>query len=221
MFATGFSMNTEELAQPEGGPIERFMADQARQHGLHLIGTVAVQGQRLPRNEALLFAPDGGLLLRQPKIHPFGLAGEDHKIEGGRSLEVVDVAGFGTAAAVCYDLRFPELFRALTFRGATLIVVPANWPTPRVTAWTHLLVSRAIENLGYVIGVNRVGTGGDLDYDGCSAIIDPMGEVLATNQGHEAVLVADITPEHVAEVRQRLPFLPDARRDLFPCLWDS
>jgi predicted amidohydrolase len=220
MFATGFSMNTEQLAQPQDGPIERFMAAQAKQHGLHVLGSVAVQGETLPRNEALLYGPSGELLLRQPKLHPFGLAGEQHKIERGRALEVVPAGGFGVGAAVCYDLRFPEQFRALAFRGATLIVVPANWPTPRVTAWSHLLVSRAVENLCYVVGVNRVGTGGDLDYDGCSAIIDPMGEVLATDQGDETVLVADITPERVAEVRHQLPFLADARQDLFPRLWD-
>jgi len=219
MFATGFSMNAEALAEPPGGPIEIFCAAMARAHGIHLLGTKAMRTARRPRNAALLFGPDGGRLATQFKLHPFTLAGEDQHFGPGRDLAITDLGGMKVSTAICYDLRFPEQFRALAFRGATLILVPANWPTPRVTAWSHLLVSRAVENLCYVVGVNRVGTGAGLHYNGCSAIVDPMGEVLATAVDDEAVVAAEVDPARVAQVRADLPFLPDARRDLFGCLW--
>ena len=129
------------------------------------------------------------------------------------------VGPFRAAAAICYDLRFPELFRALALGGADLVLVPANWPVERMTAWTQLLVARAIENQCYVVGVNRVGRGGGQQYDGRSAIVDPLGEVLATSQGRETLVTADLDPDHLAKVRETLPFLRDARQDLFPCLW--
>ena len=219
MFATGFSMNAEELAEPPGGPIERFCSDRARAHSVHLLGTKATRTEGMPLNSALLFGPDGNLLSTQHKIHPFTLAGEDRAFAAGTELVVSPLDDLRVATAICYDLRFPELFRALTFRGATLILVPANWPIPRVTAWSHLLISRAIENLCYVVGVNRVGSGAGLHYNGCSAIVDPMGEVLATSLDEEAVVMAEVDAARIAQVRTDLAFLPDARRDLFPCLW--
>jgi predicted amidohydrolase len=220
MFATGFSMNAEAVAEDDGGPIETFLSDQAREHGFHLLGTKArrTAGGR-PVNAALLFGPDGALLSTQHKIHPFTLAGEQNHFDAGDELAVTTVGGLELATAICYDLRFPELFRALAFRGATLIVVPANWPIPRVAAWSHLLISRAIENQCYVVGVNRVGHGAGLDYDGCSAIVDPLGEVLASGRVTEQILVADLDPDRVTRVREELPFLGDARKDLFGDLW--
>jgi len=220
MFATGFSMNAEELAEPAGGPIEQFCAQVSHRLGIHLLGTKATRTDGRPLNSALLFGPDGELMAVQHKLHPFVLAGEDRIFDAGREQVVTEVAGMQVATAICYDLRFPEQFRALAFRGATLIVVPANWPTPRVSAWSHLLVSRAIENLCYVVGVNRVGTGAGLHYNGCTAIVDPLGEVLATAVDDEVVVTAEVSAERVEQVREDLPFLPDARRDLFPCLWD-
>jgi len=221
MFATGFSMNAEALAEADGGPIEAFLSERAQEHGIHLLGTKACRTSGRPVNAALLFGPDGSLLSTQHKIHPFTLAGEQHHFDAGSELVVTPVGGFGLATAICYDLRFPELFRALTFRGATLVVVPANWPIPRVAAWSHLLVSRAIENQCYVIGVNRVGTGAGLQYDGCSAIVDPLGEVLASGRDTEQVLIADLDAGRLARVRAELPFLTDARRDLFGGLWSD
>jgi|ETNmetMinimDraft_26_1059896.scaffolds.fasta_scaffold26007_2 predicted amidohydrolase len=219
MFSTGFSMKTAKTAEPAGGPIERFCGDQARRHGLHLLGTKAARFQGEPQNAALLFGPDGKLAAYQGKVHPFTFAGEHQHFRAADELSVTPVGSFRLATAICYDLRFPELFRALALGGADLIVVPANWPRSRMTAWSQLLIARAIENQCYVVGVNRVGRGGGLDYDGRSAIIDPLGEVLATARGTEQLVVADLDPDHLADVRERFPFLPDARQDLFPSLW--
>lgn len=218
MFSTGFSMNAAASAEAPGGPVERYLSAQARQLGIHILGTRAVHGQARPRNEALVFAPDGALRVRQAKIHPFSYASEHRHFEPGDRLQQANIGPFQLAIAICYDLRFPELFRAHTLRGATLITVVANWPTTRVAAWSHLLISRAIENQCYVVGVNRVGRGGGLDYNGCSAIVDPSGAVLQTAIDSEAVLVADLDPELVTRTRDQLPFLSDIREDLWPCL---
>lgn len=220
MFATGFSMAAAARAEPAGGPTERFLADQARQHGIHVVATAAILQDGRPQNAALHLGPDGRLQTLQPKIHPFSLAGEDRHFAPGSTLAVTPVEDLQLGLAVCYDLRFPELFRALAFRGATLLVVPANWPKTRVAAWSHLLVSRAIENQCFVIGVNRVGAGGGLEYDGCSAIIDPMGSVLATARGEERILCVDLESGFLRSTRGEFPFLEDAREDLFPCLWE-
>lgn len=219
MFSTGFSMRTARTAEPPGGPIERFCGDQARKHGLYLLGTKAARFEKRAHNAAVLFGPDGKPLAYHAKVHPFTFAGEHEHFSAGGDLAVTPVDEFHLSTAICYDLRFPELFRALAFRGADLIVVPANWPRERVTAWSQLLVARAIENQCYVIGVNRVGSGGGLHYDGRSAVVDPLGEVLATAQGRAALVLADLDPEHLRTVRRELPFLRDARQDLFPSLW--
>ncbi len=218
MFATGFSMAAAARAEAPDGPTPRFLAAQARQHGVHLVTSVALQGPDGPQNVALHHDPEGALRTRQPKLHPFRFAGEDRHFRAGSTLATSPVGGHVLGLAVCYDLRFPELFRALAFRGVTLQVVVANWPTARSAAWSHLLVARAIENQCFVVGVNRVGRGGGLDHDGRSAIVGPLGEVLATERDREVVLTAELDPRLVADTRARFPFLGDARADLFPGL---
>jgi len=220
MFATGFSMAAAATAEPVDGRTHRFLSETARRHRIHLIATASVNRDGRPQNVALHYGPRGEQLAFQPKIHPFSFAGEDRHFAPGSALVISAVHDFHVGLAVCYDLRFPELFRALAFRGATLLVVPANWPVERVGVWRHLLVARAIENQCFVIGVNRVGQGGDLSYNGYSAIVDPLGAVLGTARDNEAVLCVDIDPGLLTRVRMDFPFLRDARTDLFPCLWD-
>jgi predicted amidohydrolase len=216
MFSTGFSMNTEKTAEPRGGPVHRFLAETARRLGIYLVGTMVERVGGLAQNVACLFGPDGSVLLRYAKVHPFRFAGEHLKLGPGSELPVAAVEGFHLAVAICYDLRFPELFRALCFRGADLFVVPANWPRERISHWSRLLAARAIENQAYVVGVNRVGSGGGLSYNGRSAVIDPMGESLAEGSDGERLVIADLKKERIETIRKELPFLADHRKDLFP-----
>jgi predicted amidohydrolase len=111
---------------------------------------------------------------------------------------------------VCYDLRFADEFWQLA-HDTDVYLVPANWPEPRRQHWMTLLPARAVENLAYVVGCNRVGTGGGLAYSGDSRIVDPLGELLATGAIGETILFADIDPDHVAAVRSRFGFLDDRR----------
>ena len=215
MYATGFSMATERIAEPFDGPSARFLIDQARAHGVWVCGSVpehAPEGAdaTLPGNVLVLASPDG-TVHRYTKIHPFSFAGEHERYRAGDTHVTVDIEGVRTSLFVCYDLRFADEFWAVA-TGTDLYVVVANWPEPRRDHWRALLVARAIENQAYVMGVNRVGRGGRLDYVGDSLVVSPWGEILADGAGQgETVLVADVDPEVVASTRERFPFLTDRR----------
>jgi predicted amidohydrolase len=182
MFAVGFSMATD----PEQAP-----------------------GTDRPANMFVLAGPDGSLT-RYAKIHPFSYTGEHEHFRAGDKTVTLDVEGMRTTPFVCYDLRFADTFWGVA-AATDLYVIPANWPAARRHHWRSLLVARAIENQAYVVGVNRVGTGGKLDYAGDSAIIDPLGETLATAANAETVLIVDVDPEVVSATRARYPFMADRR----------
>jgi predicted amidohydrolase len=211
MFATGFSMRPERIAEPEGGQTEQFLREQAREHRCWLVGSIAQRqdGDDLARNNAVLAGPDGQLH-RYAKIHPFGYAGEHEHYAAGSEFLTVDVGGVRTSIFVCYDLRFADEFWALA-EQTDLYVVVANWPQERREHWRSLLRARAIENQAYVLGVNRVGTVKSLGYLGDSAVIDPMGRTLVEASGQETVLLADVSAAEVASTRAQFPFLADRR----------
>ncbi len=210
MYATGFSMHPERIAEDEGGPNEQFLGDQAREHGAFVVGSIAQYGpDGRARNVAVLAGPDG-TLHRYAKIHPFSFAGEHERYAAGREFCTVDVEGLRVSLFVCYDLRFADEFWALA-RDTDLYVVVANWPVPRREHWRALLRARAIENQAYVLGVNRVGAAKELEHTGDSAIVDPLGNTLGEASLVETVLVTDVSAERVSEVRARFPFLADRR----------
>jgi predicted amidohydrolase len=219
MYATGFSMRPERIAEARGGPNEQFLIDQAVEHRCWVVGSIAQwpderdqpgpAERRLAQNVAVLAGPDGSVH-RYAKIHPFSYAGEHLKYAPGAEFCTVEVEGLRVSLFVCYDLRFADEFWAVG-PDTDLFVVVANWPEVRREHWRALLVARAIENQTYVIGVNRVGLVKELNYVGDSAVIDPMGERLVERTGSEGVLVAEVTPERVAQVRAQFPFLADRR----------
>jgi predicted amidohydrolase len=211
MYATGFSMNPDKIAEDEGGPNEQFLCDQAAAHGVHVAASIAQRGtDGNYRNNAVVAAPDGSVVARYAKIHPFSYAGEHERYAAGTQFVTVRIGDLRVSVFVCYDLRFADEFWALA--GDTdLYVVPANWPQPRHEHWRALLTARAIENQAYVLGVNRVGPAKDLAHIGGSALVDPMGIRLFEGGPDEAVLVADADPKIIGEIRTKLPFLADRR----------
>jgi predicted amidohydrolase len=164
----------------------------------------------LPTNSLLVAGPDG-TTHRYDKIHPFSYAGEHERFAPGVDDVVVEIEGVRWGLTVCYDLRFADQYwRVGTQVDAYLVV--ANWPASRREHWKALLRARAIENQAYVVGVNRVGSGGaegDLDYAGDSLILDPLGNELAAASLEPTMLLADIDAARVAEVRERFPFSQD------------
>jgi predicted amidohydrolase len=213
MFCTGFSMEPDRIAQPPGGPSETFLRETARELSLSILASIPEAGQPRPRNMAILAGPDGAVT-RYAKIHPFTFGGEGRVYAGGDRIVTVLVEGVRVTPFVCYDLRFPEPFR-LAAEETDLFALVANWPEARREHWRTLLRARAIENLCYVAGVNRVGEGGKLRYAGDSAVISPWGEVLAEGSAKEAVLVCDVEPAAVRDARARFPALADRRPEAY------
>jgi len=227
MFATGFSMNGTRVA-PYGKRTRDFLGELSSRHGIWILGGYAEPGlesgpgieagqRSLPRNACSLMGPDGAELLRYHKIHPFSLAGEHEQFEGGEHLPSALVEGVRVTPLICYDLRFPEPFRKAADR-TDLFVVVANWPDQRVHAWSTLLAARAIENQAYVLGVNRVGEGDGLPYCGCSALLDPLGQTIASLAHQEGILTGGVDAAEVADIRRNLPFLEDRRTEIYRSL---
>jgi predicted amidohydrolase len=213
MFAVGFSMNVAVTAEPQDGPTTQWLRDQACRHDTWIGGTVPVRvhGAALPFNTFVLADPAGEVHIYR-KIHPFTYGGEREAFAAGTDVLTVDVDGVRVTPLICYDLRFADLFWEAA-ADTDLYLVSANWPEARRRHWTTLLSARAIENQAYVVGCNRVGSGGKLTYVGDSAVVSPMGDVLAFAAEVETTLLVDVDPERVAEVRERLPFLPDRRSE--------
>ncbi len=203
MFAVGFTMHTERVAEPAEGPTVAWLRGQAAAHGVWIGGSFPAGSPGRPANQFALAAPSGEVL-RYDKIHPFSYSGEDEHYRAGTATWTADVEGVRVTPFVCYDLRFADGFWDAAAE-TDLFVVPANWPAARRHHWRTLLVARAIENQAYVLGVNRVGG----DYVGDSCIVDPWGEVLASGAGGETVLVADVDPAVVAKTRADYPFMHD------------
>lgn len=212
MFACGFSMATERIREPPGGPSTRFLEEQARQHGVWICGSLPelTLGEARPYNTLVLASPHGQVI-RYRKIHPFSFAREHEHYGAGADHVTVDIEGLRCTLFVCYDLRFADEFWATAEQTDAYLVV-ANWPERRRLHWTALLQARAIENQAYVVGVNRVGHGNGLDYSGDSRIVDPWGEVLAAAAGRETMLLADLRPEVVRDAREKFPVLKDRRQ---------
>jgi len=220
MFATGFSADTDLIAEPFDGPNVAFLVEQAARHGVWTVGSVcerpdAGEAGTRPRNVAVLAGPDGAVH-RYAKRHLFSYAGENERVAPGDDLLTVTVDGVRVSVLVCYDLRFADDFWRLA-PGTDAYVVVANWPAARRAHWRALLVARAIENQAWVVGANRVGRGGTLDYVGDSVVVDPMGEVVADGAPsaggapQEMILRATLRADRVADVRARYPFLDDRR----------
>lgn len=215
MFSTGFAMGAQWAdALPEvfNGPSSAFICSVAQEHGVWLAGTCPelprdAKAGDLPRNTLIVASPSGDLQ-RYCKIHPFSFGGEDKWFAPGSSDVTITIEDIRVSLFICYDLRFADHFWKLA-SATDLYIVPANWPAGRSQHWVTLLDARAIENQAYVMGVNRVGTGGALTYGGESRIVGPFGEVLASGGSEETILYADIDPHVVAEVRSTYPFLED------------
>lgn len=213
MYSNGFSMNTGEIAEPVDGPSTQFLIGQAAEHNIWICGSLPEQapGDPLPRNTLVLAGPDGNVH-RYAKKHRFAYGGEDQHYLAGDDTLTVDIDGVAVTLLVCFDLRFaPDFWDAAPHTD--LYVVIANWPGARSLHWLRLLQARAIENLAYVLGVNRVGDSGGLPHTGDSRIFGPFGEVLAEAEPNaEVTLFAEIDPATVKAVRNDYPFLGERLR---------
>ena len=213
MFATGFSMNVASVVE-NSSETEIFLQNLAREFSINILAGVAnSNGDERGRNEAIFVSPDGEekSAMRYCKIHPFTFGGESAHYIAGEKTCVFAWDNFCVAPFICYDLRFPEIFRTATKQGANLFCVIANWPAPREAHWRALLMARAIENQAYVVGVNRCGDDPKLHYAGRSQIINPQGEILADGGNDEGIISAEINLASLENYRRGFPALLDRR----------
>jgi predicted amidohydrolase len=212
MFATGFTLNVDGVAEPAGGPTEEFLASVARDFGATVCGGLVTRApDSRGVNQSVTVDSSGKLLARYSKIHPFSYAGETKYYAAGTEVMTYRAGEFSAAPFVCYDLRFPEIFRNAAKRGAQLMTVIANWPEPREAHWLALLRARAIENQAYVVGVNRCGRDPKLAYSGRGQVIDPRGNVLADGGNAEGVFGAELDLAPLESYRKEFPALQDMR----------
>ncbi len=194
------------------GPLTAAFGQMARENGIAVAGSIieADRGGR-PKNTAVVLSAGGELLAAYAKIHLFSPGGEDRNYTPGDRTATFTVGGMTFGLAICYDLRFPELFRIYALAGADCVLLPAAWPCCRLRHWETLLPARAIENQYYVAGVNTVGGA----CCGGSLAAGPDGEIIARGGAGEELLIIDINLTSIHEARIRLPALSDRRSDIY------
>ncbi|WP_330338843.1 carbon-nitrogen family hydrolase [Streptomyces sp. NBC_00557] len=206
-------------AEPLEGPTHEAMAKAASDAGVWLhAGSIPERDPDGPLyNTSLVFSPSGELAAAYRKIHRFGFdKGEAVLMGAGRDLVTVRLPGTTLGVATCYDLRFPELFRALVDAGADTLVIPAGWPERRRSHWTLLAQARAVENQAFVLACGTAGTHAGVPQAGHSIVVDPWGEVLAEAGPDEEILTVDLDPAKVAATREQFPALKDRVLGLEP-----
>lgn len=166
-------------------------------------------------NSLYIFGPDGYTLTQYRKIHLFTLTGEEKYFSQGDSIVTFNVDGFTIGCAICYDLRFPELFRVLRIKGAEAVIIPANWPKPRVDHWLSLGKVRAMENQMYTVGINRIGTDDESLFTGASFIFSPRGESVLEIGDTHGYFECELSKELVASSRTRLDSFRDRQPEIY------
>ncbi|MFT5892335.1 MAG: omega-amidase [Dokdonia sp.] len=211
MFTTGFSMNPVTLAESMEGPTVMWLKNWAQQKKIAICGSIIISENNNYYNRFLFVKPNGDITYYD-KRHRFMMAGEGELYTAGEDSVLIEYQGWKLFPQICYDLRFPVFARNTVDYDAVIYV--ANWPKPRVGAWDALLKARAIENMSYVIGVNRIGLDGNgLEYVGHSGVYNVLGDEVAFAKAEEKIITSILSKDHIITTRQKLPFLED--RDLF------
>ncbi len=208
MFTTGFTMQAQHVAETMNGETVAWMKMMASQTNAAIVGSVVISENNCFYNR-LLFVEPSGVITIYDKKHTFTLVGEEKVYTSGTKKVIVDYKGWKICPLICYDLRFPVWARNVEDYDILLYV--ANWPKPRVTAWDALLKARAIENMSYCIGVNRVGIDGvNSEYSGHSGCYDVLGNLITNiTPSQEETEVVTLEKKHVSRYRNKLKFLND------------
>ena len=212
MSFTGFSMNTGLTGEAQAETSERMMK-LAADSGLNIGFGWVEKGKNGSLNHYSIAGVDGRIQADYAKIHPFSFSGEDRYFRGGDRLSVFEMGGIRMALFICYDLRFPELFRAVCEK-VSVIIVAANWPAKRSEHWKTLLRARAIENQVYILGVNCQGDMNGHYYSGDSCIFDPNGDLRDSLSDREGMILYDLVDD-TERYRAAFPVLKDRRADLY------
>ncbi|MCZ6694644.1 MAG: amidohydrolase [Bacteroidetes bacterium] len=214
MFNTGFTMDVKPLAEVLNSKTTRWMSQMAKQTKAVVTGSFIVNQEGRFYNRLLWMKPDGNYQIYD-KRHLFRMANEHHYFADGEKLLITELKGWKICPLICYDLRFPAWSRNINNESTNfsydVLLYVANWPAPRVTAWDILLKARAVENLCYSIGLNRVGEDGNgISYVGHSVVVDPKGEVIKDLGDVEGIHTITLDPEPLKKYREKFPAHLDA-----------
>jgi omega-amidase len=217
---TGYSMPViRDLATPWAEGAVPALQETAKDLSITIVAGVSERDGDVVYNSQVFIDPRGEILASYRKTHLFVLPPNDESAcyRPGDKFVSVETAGFQFGLAICYDIRFPEVCRTLALEhGANVLLVSSAWPTPRVAHLRALAIARAIENQSYLVLANRSGVDAGVTCCGTSAIIDPSGAVLASaSEDGEELLLADISVEAIAEVRNKMPVFTHRRADLY------
>ena len=212
-FSTGFSMNLKVTTRNEPNQTESFLSDLAREKKCWVTAGLIEPNKTGNKgvNRSVSFSPSGERIYSYAKTHPASIYEEEKFHEPGNTIGLFPMGSFKACPLICYDLRFPELFRIGMQMGANLFIVIACWPKARIDHWVSLLKARAIENQAYVVGVNRAGADSETEFGGRSLFIDPMGKFLADAGTGESVTHAELDLNRLNAWREKFPVLKHAR----------
>lgn len=237
MSFTGFSMQVDKIAEPVVEQSDGIgltatclrMLEDSRRYGLAIVFGYVRKAQNGKGLNCLMAVDNGRVLAQYDKLHPFTYGEEGKHYQGGDHLACCAIRGVKFSFFICYDLRFPEIFQAVSGESEAIVVI-ANWPGVRVKHWRLLLQARAVENQCYMLGVNRIGEGAGIVYEASSMVVNPYGEVLTEvgqylvkaetglekqEKSNQELLLVDIAPDCVTAYRQEFPLKQDRRPNFY------
>ncbi len=214
MFTSGFTMHPEKIAETMKGETISWLKEIAKSKNCAITGSLVIEENNNYYNRLVFVFPTGEIK-HYNKRHLFTLAGEDKVYTSGTKKLIVKYNGFKICPLICYDLRFPVFSRNV--EDYDVLIYVANWPKPRINAWDILLKARAVENMCFTIGLNRIGTdNNNLEYVGHSQAIDFLGNYIQEPQENEGVFIVELDKESMLVTRKKLAFLND--KDSFTIL---
>lgn len=222
LWDAGFALaQAKDFASTLSGGLFVQVAALSKQLGMFITGSMLEKRGVGVANSAPIISPTSGVMGAYRKVHLFPLMQEDQYLTAGEATLNVNLPWGMTAVAICYDLRFPELFRRYAVEGAKLVLIPCQWPEPRLEHYRTLLRARAIENGMFIVAVNRVGadvdeeTGQETHFFGHSSIIDPWGNIVFEAGETEGVYTAPINLDMVAQAQKAIPVLDNRRPEIY------
>lgn len=207
MFTSGFTMKPQKVSETMDGESIIWLKGLSKIKNAAICGSLVVSEKKCFYNRFIFVEPDGTIRYYD-KRHTFNMAGEGEYYCSGFNKGLIKYNGWKILLRICYDLRFPVWSRNID--NYDILIYTANWPSPRINAWDNLLKARAIENVSYCVGVNRIGLDNNKnDYPGHSVVIDPLGNESLNIKNKEGVYVTTLDKNHLSKTRNYLPFLED------------
>lgn len=213
MALTGFTMDINKLSLSQEQIIS-WIKQVAINNNINIGLGFAIKVDEKGKNKYVIVSKEGKVLTLYTKIHPFSYSKEDDKYYSGNEICICKIKEFQITPFICYDLRFPEIFQ-IASKESQIITVAASWPKSREQHWITLLKARAIENQCYIIGINRVGLGDDLQYNGASIFVSPSGEILNEINSEEMLIIQDLRMKEITQVKDSFDIKKDRREDLY------